>query len=76
MQSWPSGKTLSDSHGESCGAKSRPETLDRGREKEEAKKAVFARAMEMVEIGRLSVAAKQIGVSKKRSSWYRVASLV
>ncbi|KAE8038799.1 hypothetical protein FH972_011272 [Carpinus fangiana] len=48
-QSWQSGKTLSDSHGESCGAKSRTETLDRGREKGEAKKAVFARAMEMVD---------------------------
>jgi hypothetical protein len=49
VQSWRSWKTLSDSHGESCGVKSRPETLDRRREKEEAKKAVFARAMEMVD---------------------------
>jgi hypothetical protein len=78
VQSWRSWKTLSDSHGESCGVKSRPETLDRRREKEEAKKAVFARAMEMVDWETQCIrcyANWGFEIERSRSGWFRVASL-
>lgn len=39
------GKTASGSHGESCGMKPIPETLDRRTAEDEEQKAVFARAM-------------------------------